>query len=135
MLLMLIYSLICRSSHLEVLCKKGVLKYFAKFTGKHLCQSLFFNKVVGLRPATLLRKTLAQMFSCEFCKVFKNTFFLQNTYDDCFWIWKRLEIYTAWVVSKVKFNSSFSSVQNIWEVNDILDESFYCLLITLINVL
>ena len=28
--------------------KKGVLIDFAKFTGKHLCQSLFFNKVVGL---------------------------------------------------------------------------------------
>ena len=24
--------------------KKGVLKTFARFTGKHLCQSLFFNK-------------------------------------------------------------------------------------------
>ena len=28
--------------------KKDVLKSFAKFTGKHLCQSLFFNKVAGL---------------------------------------------------------------------------------------
>ena len=36
-----------------VLLKKGVLRNFAKFTGKHLCQSLFFNKVAGLRPATL----------------------------------------------------------------------------------
>ena len=27
--------------------KKGVLKNFEKFTGKHLCQSLFFNKVAG----------------------------------------------------------------------------------------
>ena len=27
--------------------KKGVLKNFAKLTGKHLCQSLFFNKVAG----------------------------------------------------------------------------------------
>ena len=26
----------------------GVLKNFAKFTGKHLCQGLFFNKVAGL---------------------------------------------------------------------------------------
>ena len=26
---------------------KGVLRNFAKFTGKHLCQSLFFNKVAG----------------------------------------------------------------------------------------
>ena len=24
-------------------CKKGVLRNFAKFTGKHLCQSLFFT--------------------------------------------------------------------------------------------
>ena len=32
---------------LEVFYKKGVLKNFAKFTGKHLWQVLFFNKVVG----------------------------------------------------------------------------------------
>ena len=48
-------------------CKKGVLKIFTKFTRKHLCQSFFFNKVAGLR--------LAQVFSCEFCKIFKNIFF------------------------------------------------------------
>ena len=36
------------SSRPEVLCKKGVLRNFAKFTGKHLCQSLFFNKVASL---------------------------------------------------------------------------------------
>ena len=29
----------------EVFCKKGVLRNFAKFIGKHMCQSLFFNKV------------------------------------------------------------------------------------------
>ena len=27
--------------------KKGVLRNFTKFTGKHLCQSVFFNKVVS----------------------------------------------------------------------------------------
>ena len=34
------------SSHPEVFCKKGVLRKgaFAKFRGKHLLQSLFFNK-------------------------------------------------------------------------------------------
>ena len=41
---------------------------------KYLCQSLFFNKVAGLRPTTLLKRNLAQVFSCEFCKIFKNTF-------------------------------------------------------------
>ena len=28
--------------------KKCALRNFAKFTGKHLCQSLFLNKVAGL---------------------------------------------------------------------------------------
>ena len=45
-----------RSSRSEVFCKNGVLKNFAKFTEKQLCQSVFFNKVAGLRPATFLKK-------------------------------------------------------------------------------
>ena len=47
-----------RSSHRRCSVRKGVLKNFAKFTGKHLCQSLFFNKVADLRSATLLKKRL-----------------------------------------------------------------------------
>ena len=34
-----------RSSHPEVFCKTGVLRNYAIFTRKHLCLSLFFNKV------------------------------------------------------------------------------------------
>ena len=45
-----------RSSHPEVFCKKGILRNFAKFIGKHQCQSLFFNKVAGLRGATVLKR-------------------------------------------------------------------------------
>ena len=37
-----------RSSSPEVFYKKGVLRNFAKLTGKHLCQGLFFNKVEGI---------------------------------------------------------------------------------------
>ena len=33
------------SSRPEVLYKKGVIRNSVKFTGKHVCQSLFFNKV------------------------------------------------------------------------------------------
>ena len=64
-----------RSSRPEELYKKGVLRNFAKFTGKQLCRNFFLNKVADLRPATLLKKTLAQVFSCEFCEIYKNTFF------------------------------------------------------------
>ena len=43
----------CRSSHRRCFVRKGALRNLAKFIGKHLCQSLFFNKVGGLRLATL----------------------------------------------------------------------------------
>ena len=36
----------------EVFFKKGILNNFEKFTGKHLCRSLFFNKVVSVKAAT-----------------------------------------------------------------------------------
>ena len=68
-----------RSSRPEVLCKKGVLRNFTKFTGKHLCQSLFFNKVATLRPATLLKKRLwHRCFPVNFVK-FLRTPFLHRT--------------------------------------------------------
>ena len=58
-----LYGLKClfKCSHMqppEVFCKKAVLKYFAKFAEKHLCQSLIFNKVAGLRPATSIKRGL-----------------------------------------------------------------------------
>ena len=50
----------------EMFYKKRVLEKFAKFTEKHLCQSLSFNKVAFWGLLTLLKKeTLAQVFSCE----------------------------------------------------------------------
>ena len=53
----------------DVFCKQGVLKNFAEFLGKHLSQSLFFNKVAGLRPATSLKERLRyRCFSLNFAK-------------------------------------------------------------------
>ena len=46
-----------RSSRREVFYKRGVLRNFAKLTGKHLCQSFLLNKVAG-SPATLSKKRL-----------------------------------------------------------------------------
>ena len=57
----------------EVFCKIGVLKNFAKFTGKHPCQSFFFNKVAD--TCNFIKKeALVQVFACEFCEISKNTF-------------------------------------------------------------
>ena len=70
-----------RSSRPKVLCKKGVLRNFAKFTGKHLFQRPVFNKVVGLRPKAwnfIKKESLEQVFSCEFCEISKSTCFYRT---------------------------------------------------------
>ena len=59
--------------------KNSDLKNFSKFIEKRLCQSLFFNKVLGLRSATLLKRRLwHRCFPVNFVK-FLRTLFLQNT--------------------------------------------------------
>ena len=46
-----------RSSHRRCSVKIDVLRNFAIFTGKHLCQNVFFNKVAGLAKLPFLRNT------------------------------------------------------------------------------
>ena len=58
-----------QSSHQRCSVRKGVLRNFTKFKGKHLCLSLLFIKVAGL----------TQVFSCEFCELSKNTFSQGNS--------------------------------------------------------
>ena len=67
-----------KSSHQRCSVEKGVLRNFAKFTGKHLCQSLFFNKVAGAACNFIKQEILAQVFSCEFCEISENTFFTEH---------------------------------------------------------
>ena len=57
----------CRSSRLELFCKKTILRDFSKFTG--ICARVFFL----IKACNFIKKeTLA--FSCEFCKISKNRF-------------------------------------------------------------
>ena len=57
-----------------VLFKRSVPKNFAKFTGKHLCQ------------------TLVQVFSVEFCEISKNTYFIEHLRATAFYISVRRKI-------------------------------------------
>ena len=68
-----------RSSHRRCSVTKGDLRNFAKFTGKHLCQSLFFNKVAALRSATLLKKGLwHRCFPVKFANILRTPFVTQH---------------------------------------------------------
>ena len=67
-----------KTSRPVVFCKKSVLRNFTNFTGKNLCQSLFFNEVAG-RPAISLRKRLWHRFFPVNLVKFLRKPFLQNT--------------------------------------------------------
>ena len=64
-----------RSSHQRCSVRKGVFRNFTKSTGKHLCQSLFLIKLQAEACNCIKKETLAQVFSCEFCEIFKIIYF------------------------------------------------------------
>ena len=82
-----------RSKGPEVFCKKVVLKKFTKFTGKHLCQSLFLKKVPDPRPVTLLKKRFwYRCFPVNFLKYLKTPFFI----DHLRWLLLLFERFLTW---------------------------------------
>ena len=91
--------LYCRSSHQRCSMKKGVLRNFTNFTGKHLCQSLFFNEVAGLR----------------LCEITKHTFLTEQ-------LWTTASSYILQISEKKrKWYFSLITTHNITQVTYLLD--------------
>ena len=59
------------------LFNKAIRKSYNIHREKNLRRSLSLNKVASVQPDTLLKETLAQLFSWEFCDNFKNTFYVE----------------------------------------------------------
>ena len=49
----------------------------AKSSRPKVSEKSILKNVSNFPPATLLKKTVAHMFSCEFCDIFKNTYYLE----------------------------------------------------------
>ena len=85
----------CRSSRPDVFCKKGVLKHFTKFTGKFTCPRASILIKLQVSSATL-KKTPAEVFSCEFREILKNSFFYRNPPVAAFQQRERLKLIFSW---------------------------------------
>ena len=93
--------------------KKSVFRNFTKFTRKHLCQSLFFNKVEGLRPATLLKKKLwHRCFPVNFVKFLRTPFFAEHLW------WLLLEIANADTITNLSFRFKSRTIDKCRSSND-----------------
>ena len=78
-----------RGSHHRCSPRKGVLRNFSKFTGKHLFQCLFLKKLAGLRAASLLQKRLwRRCFPENFTKFLRTPFHKKHLW------WLLLVFYT-----------------------------------------
>ena len=92
-------SIICYSRQKqspEVFCKQDVLKNFSKFTGKRLCQSLFFNK----------KRLWHRCFLVNFCKISKSNLLIEHlraTASD-------FDAVSLWWLHSRKFSANFFPV-------------------------
>ena len=65
--------------------KRAVLKNLAILIGKHLCWSFF---LINLQAYSRRLQTPIQMFSCEYCKIFKSIYskgHLWRTASEIYW--------------------------------------------------
>ena len=98
----------------EVFCKKGIFRKFAKFTGKHLCQTHFLNKVAGQDCNFIKKEAQAQVFSCEFSEISKNTFFASP---------ERLLLFLSKKMAWFYFSNLFSfleilpKIRSVWKLH------------------
>ena len=69
---------IIRNSQWRCSVRIDLFGNFAKFTGKHLRQSLFLKRLQAKACNFIKKETLAQLFSREFCEISKNTAFTEH---------------------------------------------------------
>ena len=76
---LILVLIIFRSSHRRCSVKEVFLEISQNSQEKYLCQSLFLNKVAGLRPAALLKKSFwHRCFPVNFAKFLRTPFFTEH---------------------------------------------------------
>ena len=72
-----------------------------------MCQSVFFNKVAAW-PATLLKKeTLAQVFSCEFSEISKNT----SSYKPLRWLFWHFQTWFYEIEQNRNYSTNLTTIK------------------------
>ena len=87
------------------------LKISLNFAGKHLCWSLF-NKVTHLRAFNFIKETPTQVFSCEICDIFMNTYYEKHlrTTASCYSeVFQTIAALQSSEISRKHPHSSFST--------------------------
>ena len=123
------FKFLFRSSHRRCSMKKVFFKNFTAFTGKHLRWTLFLIKLQPWGRAALLKKEFSTGFSCEYCEIFKSTYFeehLRTAAPAVSWNFLRI---SQKVFCRMSVNNSFSWLSGGYirnsDPHSQLDTSFY----------
>ena len=112
----------------EVFCKKSCFRNFAKFTGKHQCQCLLYNKV-AIKKETLAQVNFAKFlrapvfYSCGgcFCQKASRLSILITSINHCIWNTEAMVAETNYEVVKFcNLTIHIGPQQNIRSVTDLL---------------
>ena len=90
-------------SFIPTIYKFGLV--YTKSTGKHLCQGLFLIKLQVSTCNFIKKQTLTQAFSCEFCEIFKNIFFVEHFWVTASFQVSRKSISASQVIPSIAFKS------------------------------
>ena len=86
------------STRPEVFYKKGILKHFAKFIGKHLFQSLCFDNIASMKATTLLKKkNSCTAIFLWILRNFSEELLYRSTPGDCFCIAMYVFLFILWL--------------------------------------
>ena len=100
-----VFNVNYRSSHQRCTVKKVLLK-ISQNSQENTCARVSFLIKLQAEACNFIKKeTLAQVFSCEFCEIFKNTFF------------RRTPLVAASVTINMKLHSMFRVVKRIQQIS------------------
>ena len=82
--------------------------------GKTPLSESLFNKVAGLQPCNcILKKSQTQVFSCEYCEIFKNSFFYRRP---------QVTASVLWTITILNYNHA---LENLRTMNDFNFTNFF----------
>ena len=64
--------------HQRTCSSKKLFLKISQYSPENVCVGIFVSKNAVLQPATFLKETPTQNVSCEFCKIFKNSYFEEH---------------------------------------------------------
>ena len=112
-----------RNSRSDVFCTKVFFKNFPISTGKHFCQSIFFNKVAELRHATLLKKRLwHRCIRVIFAKFLNTSFLIEHLW------WLLLHVVSLFMLDEIHHSMLILNVEFLrrFFLNCIIKSNLFC---------